>query len=182
VVVLSSERFHRAAGRFDAAHELGHMLMHHDAEPGTHAVERQANVFASEFLAPASQIFDDLPVRADWKQLLHLKEVWGISIQALLFKARTLGVMPEHTYRRAVTAVNARGWRKEEPGDDGRAEQPVLLDRALTVIQDRGITIEELSSIARLPVDTIQIIVSSDERPTINLSVESDGDDHERHG
>jgi Zn-dependent peptidase ImmA (M78 family)/transcriptional regulator with XRE-family HTH domain len=169
VVVLASERFHRAAGRFDAAHELGHMLMHHDAEPGTHAVERQANIFASEFLAPASQILDDLPVRADWKQLLHLKEVWGISIQALLFKARSLSVMPEHTYRRAVTEINARGWRTKEPGDEGRGEQPVLLSKALSVIEGRGISVEELSDLARLPVDTIRMIVSPDERPTIDL-------------
>jgi Zn-dependent peptidase ImmA (M78 family)/transcriptional regulator with XRE-family HTH domain len=169
VVVLSTERFHRAAGRFDAAHELAHILMHHDAEPGTHAVERQANVFASEFLAPASEIIDDLPVRADWKQLLHLKEVWGISIQALLYKARSLGVMPENTYRRAVTEINSRGWRKVEPGDDGRGEQPILLGKALDVIQERGISVEELSDLARLPVDTILQIVATDDRPVLAL-------------
>ena len=47
------------------------------AEPGTHAVERQANIFASSFFAPTSQIVDDLPTRGDWKQLLELKEVWA---------------------------------------------------------------------------------------------------------
>lgn len=174
VVVLATERFHRAAGRFDAAHELGHMLMHHDAEPGTHAVERQANVFASEFLAPTAQIIDDLPARTDWKQFVRLKEVWGVSIQALLYKARSLGVMSEHTYRRGVTELNARGWRRDEPGDDGRGEQPVLLGKALAVIEDRGMNIEELSDIVRLPVDTIRMIVGTDERPMIGLS---DADD-----
>jgi len=169
VVVLSTERFHRAAGRFDAAHELGHLLMHHDEEPGTHAVERQANVFASEFLAPTSQIADDLPSRGDWKKLLELKEVWGISIQALLYRARSLAVMSENTYRRAITELNARGWRKEEPGDEGRAEQPVLLSKALDVIRDRGISLDELSDIARLPVDTIVSIVAPDERPVLDL-------------
>jgi Zn-dependent peptidase ImmA (M78 family) len=167
VVVLSTERFHRAAGRFDAAHELAHILMHHDAEPGTHAVERQANIFASEFLAPVSEIVDDLPARADWKALLELKEIWGISIQALLYKARTAAVMPEHTYRRAVTELNARGWRKAEPGDDGRGEQPVLLSKSLAALEDREISIEELSDLARLPIDTIRLIVSADERPTV---------------
>lgn len=169
VVVLSTERFHRAAGRFDAAHELAHLLMHHDAEPGTHAVERQAHVFASEFLAPASQIFDDLPARADWKQLLHLKEVWGISMQALLYKARSLGTMPENTYRRAVTEINARGWREAEPGDDGRGEQPVLLGKALDLIRERGVSVEDLSDLARLPVDTILQIVAADDRPVLEL-------------
>ena len=66
VVVLSAERSHRAAPRFDAAHELGHLILHPDEEPGSHAVERQANAFAAEFLAPASEIADVLPRRADW--------------------------------------------------------------------------------------------------------------------
>jgi len=56
VVVLAAERSHRAAGRFDAAHELAHLVLHHDEEPGSHAVERQAHAFASEFLAPAGEI------------------------------------------------------------------------------------------------------------------------------
>lgn len=66
-------------------------------------MERQANVFASEFLAPATEIADLLPTRIDWKRLMALKGTWGVSIQALLFRGRELRVMPEHTYRRAVT-------------------------------------------------------------------------------
>lgn len=32
--------------RFDVAHELGHLIMHHDAEPGGKVAEEQANRFA----------------------------------------------------------------------------------------------------------------------------------------
>lgn len=170
VVVLSTERFYRAACRFDAAHELAHLLLHHDAEPGTHAVERQANIFASEFLAPTGQIIDDLPARSDWNRLLRLKEVWGISIQALLYRARSLGVMSDNTYRRAVTELNTRGWRKKEPGDEGHAEQPILLNKALDVIREQGISLTELSGLARLPIDAILNIVSADERPVLDLT------------
>jgi Zn-dependent peptidase ImmA (M78 family)/transcriptional regulator with XRE-family HTH domain len=169
VVVLSTERSHLASGRFDAAHELAHLLLHHDEEPGTHAIERQANVFASELLAPASEIADLLPSRIDWKRLMDLKETWGISMQALLFRARSLRVMPEYTYRRAVTELNQKGWRTQEPGDDGRAEEPVMLRRAIDVMEQQGRRTEDLSDESRLSVDLIDLIAPSDERLVLDL-------------
>jgi len=169
VVVLSTERAHRAAGRFDAAHELGHLVMHLDAEPGTHPVERQANAIAGEFLAPSAEIADLLPSRVDWKALVQLKDTWGISIQALLFRARALRVMPENTYRRAVTELSRRGWRTQEPGDDGNAEAPVILRRAIDLMADNGRTLEFLSDAARLSVDTIEAIAPRDERLSLDL-------------
>jgi Zn-dependent peptidase ImmA (M78 family)/transcriptional regulator with XRE-family HTH domain len=169
VVVLSTERAHRAAGRFDAAHELGHLLLHHDEEPGTHAVERQANVFASEFLAPTSAIADLLPARNDWKRLMELKATWGISMQALLFKTRALRVMPEHTYRRAVTELNQRGWRTKEPGDDGQTEEPIMLRRAIAMLEQQGRTMGDLSDESRLSIETIEMIAVPDQRPTLDI-------------
>ncbi len=173
VVVLSSERTHLAAGRFDATHELAHMVLHHDEEPGTHVVERHANTFAAEFLAPASELADLLPRRADWSELLHLKHVWGVSIQALLYRARSLGVMSEHTYRRAVTELNGRGWRRTEPGDEGRAEQPVLLARAVEAAAKHGLDLDDLVTASRLPMATVELIVASDDRPQVELESSS---------
>jgi Zn-dependent peptidase ImmA (M78 family)/transcriptional regulator with XRE-family HTH domain len=169
VVVLSTERTHRAAGRFDVAHELGHLLLHHDEEPGAHAVEHQANVFASEFLAPASEIADLLPSRVDWKRLMDLKVTWGISMQALLFRARSLRIMPEYTYRRAVTELNQRGWRTKEPGDDGRTEEPIVLGRAIEMLKQQGRTLDDLSDESRLPIEMIEMIAAPDERPPIDI-------------
>ena len=169
VVVLSAERSHRAASRFDAAHELGHLILHPDEEPGSHAVERQANAFAAEFLAPASEIADALPRRADWLQLLELKSIWGISIQALLYRARSLGVMPEHIYRRTVTELNARGWCTQEPGDDGNAEEPVLLAKAFALAEQRGITLDDVAAMARIPLEDARLIACVDERPRVDL-------------
>ncbi len=170
VVVLSAERTHLAAGRFDAAHELGHLLLHHDEEPGTHAVERHANAFAAEFLAPSAEIAHLLPSRVDWKRLMELKQTWGISLQALLYRARSLQIMPEYTYRRAVTEINGRGWRTQEPGDEGGAEEPVLLRRAIDVLAETGRTVEDLSDLARISVETIEAIAPPDERPRFSLA------------
>jgi Zn-dependent peptidase ImmA (M78 family)/transcriptional regulator with XRE-family HTH domain len=169
VVVLAAERTHRAASRFDASHELGHLVMHPDEEPGSHPVERQANAFAAEFLAPAAEIADLLPSKPDWKRFLELKSIWGISIQALLYRAKSLRVMPEHVYRRAITEVSARGWRTQEPGDDGSAENPYLLAKAVSVAELTGVTLLEIALAARIPIDVAESISSVDERLRVDF-------------
>src|SRR5258706_2161485 len=56
IVVLTSDKQDAARSNFDAAHELGHLVMHPDAEPGSRVVEHQAQAFASAFLMPASSV------------------------------------------------------------------------------------------------------------------------------
>ena len=48
-------------GRHDAAHELGHLVMHKHGGPRGRAAEEQANAFASAFLMPASDVLAILP-------------------------------------------------------------------------------------------------------------------------
>lgn len=169
VVVLSLDREHRAAARFDAAHELGHLVLHHDAEPGTHLSERQAHTFAAAFLAPREQIVDALPRGIDWAALLELKRIWGMSMQALLYRARTIGTISEGSYRRAMTEVAKRGWRTREPGDEGDAEQPSLFNRALGMIAEHGLTLADLADAAALSPEIARQIVGPDQ-PTLSIA------------
>ncbi len=53
VVVLGADKNDRARSRFDAAHELGHLVAHGDQVWGVKDVEQQAHYFAAEFLMPA---------------------------------------------------------------------------------------------------------------------------------
>jgi Zn-dependent peptidase ImmA (M78 family) len=132
-------------------------------------VESHANAFAAEFLAPSSEIADSLPARAEWKRLLSLKETWGISMQALLFRARQLRVMPEHTYRRAMMEMGQRGWRTREPGDDGGAEEPAMLRRAIELAGEAGVNRVRLSEESRLSEEMIELIAPSDSRPRVEM-------------
>src|SRR5258706_4477730 len=52
IVVLASDKKDASRSRMDAAHELGHLVMHHDAEPGRQTIEREAQRFAAAFLLP----------------------------------------------------------------------------------------------------------------------------------
>src|SRR5271154_6884481 len=70
-------------GRFDAAHELGHLILHRHAAPSGQQAEQDANAFASAFLMPAASVRARAPRFATIDQLIRLKKIWTISLAAL---------------------------------------------------------------------------------------------------
>lgn len=133
VVVLGADKGDRARSRFDAAHELGHLVMHGESVWGVKEVETQAHKFAAEFLMPAADIRPELPSRADWAQLFHLKQRWHVSIAALLMRAKDLEVMSPSAYTTAMKGLSARGWRRSEPIPLGDPEGPTVTTELLNV-------------------------------------------------
>lgn len=163
VIVLNPEKDDYYRQRFDVAHELGHLIMHSDAEPGGRTVEDQAHRFASEFLMPAEEIAPLLPKSTTgdgWTQLRALKEHWGVSMQSLLFRARALGIMSDVSHRNAMIAISQRGWRRAEPGSVGVLEMPSLLPQAVKMLEDAGISSDQLLRGPGLPRPVFEIITS----------------------
>lgn len=149
--------------RFDVAHELGHLIMHGDAEPGGRVVEEQAHRFASELLMPAAEIRDLLPTTMGgnvWVTLAKLKEHWGVSMQALLYRARHLGRLRDVSYRNAMTTISTRGWRRDEPGLMTTIEQPSLLPKAVELLDNEGIDEAALIAQCRVPPDLFRTVTS----------------------
>ncbi|MEU4516242.1 XRE family transcriptional regulator [Nonomuraea wenchangensis] len=147
--------------RFDGAHELGHLVMHTDAEPGSKIVEDQANRFAAEFLMPAEDIAPLLPSTADWARLGALKAEWNVSMAALLYRARTLGTMKEVTYRNAVSTMSAQGWRRGEPGPGRPLERPTMLTNAIELMADQGYDRDSIADLARVTRTDLDLLVPS---------------------
>lgn len=173
VVVLNPVKNDYYRQRFDVAHELGHLVMHHDAEPGGRIVEDQAHRFASELLMPAEEIRPMLPTSMNaraWDVLGALKEQWGVSIQALLFRARRLGAISDVTYRNAVITLTQRGWRRSEPGLVTSVEQPSMLARSLELLEEAGISRDSLVDQARSPRHLFDVVTAR--LPLIPSSVE----------
>lgn len=172
LVLLSTGKQDKARSRFDAAHELGHLLMHHDVDPGSRLVEQQAHIFAAEFLTPAAQIIDDLPERLDWTAFQQLKRRWGISLKALVMRAHTLGRLNSHTYQRGMRQLSA--WGLPEPGSLGPPEVPVLLPRAAELLGTRDEALAILAADSGLPVSEVKRVWSAAgggmARPTLDLA------------
>lgn len=176
VMVLNPLKRDYYRQRFDVAHELGHLIMHGDAEPGGRVVETQAHRFAAELLMPAEQIRELLPTTMGggvWRTLARLKEQWGVSMQALLYQARRLGRLTDVSYRNAMTTISARGWRREEPGLMSAIEQPSLLPRAVELLAHEGIGERILIEQCRLPVDLFRTITARTPDPAPSMSDDS---------
>ncbi|MBF1658159.1 MAG: ImmA/IrrE family metallo-endopeptidase [Rothia mucilaginosa] len=140
--------------RFDVAHELGHLVMHPDAEPGNKVIEAQADAFASELLAPSEVLHDELPTRMDgagWLKLKELKERWGVSMKVLLDKAYALGRLTEEGYRAGLKSLSRNGWKLLEPGAISGVEEPSLIPHALELLGDVGVSPEEVRERSRVP-------------------------------
>lgn len=139
VVVLSDNKGDRGRSRFDAAHELGHLVMHGSSVWGVREVESQAHRFAAEFLMPEADIRHELPATADWPRLFALKERWHVSLSALLMRAKTLQVMKPAAYTTAMKGLSARGWRRAEPIPLGAPEGPRVTASLLDVAKHDAI-------------------------------------------
>jgi Zn-dependent peptidase ImmA (M78 family)/transcriptional regulator with XRE-family HTH domain len=169
LVLLAQGREDRARSRFDAAHELGHVLLHPDSEPGSKIAENQANTFAAELLMPGEEILGQLPRRIDWATFHQLKRAWGVSLRALVYRAHALGVLSEASYRRANQQLSI--WGYPEPGDLGLAESPRLLGLVRQVMEDNDIDFHGVLARGGIVGDVANQIVAagSAEKPRIQF-------------
>lgn len=156
IVLLNPEKDDKAKSRFDAAHELGHLLMHPDTEAGSRIVEQQAHSFAAEFLMPAEEIADLLPRRIDWVALHKLKQQWGTSLKALVMRGYTLGVFTHHSYQSGMKQLAI--WGYPERGPLGPPENPALASLALDALGGDGF-IAQLSAVATLPEPVVRRVL-----------------------
>lgn len=177
LVILSDDKESYTRSRFDAAHELGHLIMHRHATPGEKLWENQAHKFASCLLMPREVALDELPRRIDrqgWMALASLKQEWGLSIGAMLFRARELHLLAPEAYTSAMRYMSMKGWRTREPGDRelGLPEAPRLLERAAKQMEiETKHDLAHLIADAGLPVkETLELFrQATDQRPIVAL-------------
>ena len=151
---------------FNLAHELGHIVMHRGIShtPGTRTVEAQAHRFAGAFLAPAKALRQELPRDLDWGCYLELKREWGMSMAALIRRAKDLGIIDDVMYTRAMKQRSAYGWRRVEPGS---ADRPLPTPRFLRRAMSRAeISAPRLAERANLPEDVVLRIVGK-QKPSL---------------
>lgn len=167
LIVLNPAKHNYYRQRFDVAHELGHLVMHSDESPGN-VVEQQAHAFAAEFLMPEAEIASALPSSTGskaWRALGELKEYWGVSIAALLYRARALSIMSDVSYRNAMMYMSRNGWRQNEPGRVGTLETPSLLPQAVDMLATAGTQLASAKSDLCFPDELFETLTSRTPRP-----------------
>ena len=129
--------------RWSLAHEIGHLVMHHFTTPNA---EAEADIFASEFLLPESQVKRVLK-NLNIAKAADLKLEWKVSMQALIRSAKDLGVITPKKYTSLCVRISQLGYRLNEPNEPDR-EKAVVLDSLLDhAINEFNYSIEELSEV-----------------------------------
>jgi Zn-dependent peptidase ImmA (M78 family)/DNA-binding XRE family transcriptional regulator len=110
--------------QFDAAHELGHLIMHSPIRRNLTGkeYEKEANQFASAFLMPAEQFRSECPKVPLIDLFLPLKKRWTVSVGAMVYRCKDLGVLSDWHYQLAAKELSVRGWRSGEPNPLPRHE------------------------------------------------------------
>jgi Zn-dependent peptidase ImmA (M78 family)/DNA-binding XRE family transcriptional regulator len=97
-------------GRFDAAHELGHLVLHGEhANPEGPTAEAEANRFAAAFLMPAAGVYAQRLQNARAASIIEAKKKWGVAAMALAHRANELGLLTEWAYRSACVDLSRLG-------------------------------------------------------------------------
>ncbi|MEU6570411.1 MULTISPECIES: helix-turn-helix domain-containing protein [Streptomyces] len=123
-------------GRFDAAHELGHLVLHCEHRiPHGRDSEGEANDFASAFLMPRAGILAQRLNNASLDRILSAKRKWGVSAMALTYRLRKLELLSEWRYTQTVKELARRGYRRDEPGSSLVRESSQLLAKVFEALR-----------------------------------------------
>lgn len=129
-VVLSRDKASAVRQRFDALHELAHVVVHKSIPQKRlndrafyKIVEKQADKLASALLLPAEEFTQEL-YAPSLDGFLTLKERWGASVGAMIMRCRSLEIINDDEAQRFWINYNRRGWRNGEPLD-GKIEKEI---------------------------------------------------------
>ena len=98
--------------RLTMAHELGHLVLEVAANIDD---EKAAYRFAGAFLMPAEVLREAIGKHRTsivWGELFALKQLFGVSVQALTYRCKDLGVFSQTLFRQLFHEFSRLGWRR----------------------------------------------------------------------
>jgi Zn-dependent peptidase ImmA (M78 family)/DNA-binding XRE family transcriptional regulator len=117
-IIVVSSKWPGDRQRFNLAHELAHYIFIERLSDKLDE-EQACNRFAGAFLFPRETVFQALGIKRraiEWQELLLLKEQFLISIGAICYRLKDLGIIQEAYYKSLFVELGRKGWRREEPG------------------------------------------------------------------
>jgi Zn-dependent peptidase ImmA (M78 family) len=142
-IVLAKDKESFFRSQMDAAHEMGHALLHRGVDQDTFdrdfkLIEEQAFRLASAFLMPSTTF----PIEVRNRTLsgfLALKERWRVSAKAMIKRCSDLAILDAEASTQLYKYYSARGWNRGEPLDDlFQADSPRLLSKAIRTLVEQN--------------------------------------------
>ncbi len=120
VVVLNKDKLddYPDRKRWTALHELGHLLLSDLSTFAEKEKEKLCHYFAGALLFPEAVIKAELGerrTRLSLQELGALKQQYGISMQAIVYRAKELGIINEYYFKQFFFMFRQMGYKTEEP-------------------------------------------------------------------
>jgi Zn-dependent peptidase ImmA (M78 family) len=144
--------------RFDAAHELGHLVLHRHGSPQGQEAEREANAFASALLMPRASVLAVTPRLTTVDHLIKLKKYWTVSVAALAYRLHTLDALSDWHYRSLCIEISSRGYRKHEPEEAPR-ESSQILAKVFSALRTEKVSKDDIARELNVYVEEINQLV-----------------------
>ena len=172
--------------RFDAAHELGHLVLHKHGQYANRImaldnsnndenhrlvdstsnkklkverdIEREADRFASCFLMPRSDILANIPRSINVQNILECKFRWKVSAMALSYRLKNLGRISDWQYRSIIIELAKKGYKTSEPMGIER-ETSSLWSQIFTYLWSMKKTKEDIALQLNIPLDEIDTLI-----------------------
>ena len=140
-VYINADSSSAVRERYDAAHELGHLILHRRLPkadfwgPQKHRLyENQAHRFAGAFLLPEATFLREI-YTPTLNAFRTLKPKWMASIGAMIHRCEDLGFIEKDQATHLWRAYSRQGWRKYEPLDDKlEFEEPRLFVESMRLL------------------------------------------------
>lgn len=154
--------------RMDAAHELGHLVMHRHGGPRGRPAEDQAQTFGSALLMPRRDVLAHAPRGANVAQILRAKRRWNVAAMNLAHRMHRLGLLTEWQARSTYMQLGRMGYRGGEPKGIER-ETSQILSKVFRALRDEGMSRSDVARELRVPVEELN-------RAAFGLTVARRGD------
>lgn len=145
--------------RFDAVHELGHLVLHRHGKPQGREAEMEADQFASNFLMPSMDLIGNIPYVTSLNQLVKAKKRWGVSVAALAYRLHKADLLSDWQYRTFCIQIN-KCFGQSEPEEMPR-DRSVVWDKVFRELWKDKATRDHVAEEICVPLSELDGLVFS---------------------
>lgn len=147
-------------GRMDAAHELGHLVLHRHGAVRSRDVETDAKIFGAEFLMPRDSVLGHVPrlTGPSFASILKMKATWGVSAAALAMRLNKLQLLSDHSYRGICIELSKYG-RTREPLGLAVRETSAVLAKVFDMLKDAGMSKADVAKRLDLYTEDLEALI-----------------------
>ena len=144
--------------RMDAAHELGHLVLHFWGGPGGRVAEQEAQAFGAAFLMPRRGVLANVPRGATVPQIIKARKLWSVAAMNLAYRMAKLGLLTEWQARSTYIQLGRMGFRDGEPHGIQRETSQVWA-KVFGTLREEGTSRGDVARQLRVSVDELNAAV-----------------------